>query len=74
MASHPSERARVTGSGPASDYARRLLADLGVAVASAPGPRDRHPALAWAVSGAMALTGRPEALPRVPSGALASWA
>jgi crotonobetainyl-CoA:carnitine CoA-transferase CaiB-like acyl-CoA transferase len=58
----------------ASDYARRLLADLGVRVASGPGPADRHPALAWAESGAMALTGRPDALPRVPSGALASCA
>jgi crotonobetainyl-CoA:carnitine CoA-transferase CaiB-like acyl-CoA transferase len=64
----------VRGVGAATDYARRLLADLGVAVASAPGPRDPHPAIAWAASGAMALTGRPDALPRAPRGALASCA
>ncbi len=74
MASPPSERVEVAGTGAASDYARRLLADLGLRVASRPGPDDRHPALAWAESGAMALTGRPEALPRVPCGALASCA
>src|SRR5262249_42506691 len=56
------------------DYARRLLADLGVAARSLPGPVDPHPAIAWAQSGAMALTGRPDALPRVPRGALASCA
>src|SRR5215468_10441448 len=74
MASRPSECAVVAGSGAASDYARRLLGDLGLAVTSAPGPRDPHPALAWAASGAMAITGWPHALPRVPSGALASCA
>src|SRR5258706_11158223 len=74
MARPPSERVELTGAGAASDYARRLLADLGAAVASAPGPRDPHPALAWAASGAMALTGRPDALPRAPRGALASCA
>jgi crotonobetainyl-CoA:carnitine CoA-transferase CaiB-like acyl-CoA transferase len=74
MASPPSERALVAGVGAASDYARRLLADLGIGVRSEPGPADRHPALAWAESGAMALTGRPDALPRVPCGALASCA
>ena len=56
----------------ASDYARRLLADLGVRVMSAPGPADQHPALAWAESGAMALTGRPDALPRAPD-ARGAW-
>ena len=74
VASPPSLRAEIAGAGVASDYARRLLADLGVRIASAPGPAARHPALAWAESGAMALTGWPDALPRVPSGALASCA
>jgi crotonobetainyl-CoA:carnitine CoA-transferase CaiB-like acyl-CoA transferase len=74
VASPPSLSAEIAGTGVASDYARRLLADLGVRVASAPGPADPHPAIAWAQSGAMALTGRPDAPPRVPSGALASCA
>jgi crotonobetainyl-CoA:carnitine CoA-transferase CaiB-like acyl-CoA transferase len=74
MVTPPSERALVDGTGAASDYARRLLADLGVGVRSESGPADPHPALAWAASGAMALTGWPEALPRVPCGALASCA
>ena len=68
---------RIAGEGPASAYARRLLADLGLCVERAPdppGPVDLHPALAWARSGAMALTGRPDALPRVPTGPLASCA
>ncbi len=74
MVTPPSERALVAGTGAASDYARRLLADLGVGVRSEPGPADPDPALAWAASGAMALTGWSEALPRVPCGALASCA
>ena len=74
VASPSSLCAEIAGTGVASDYARCLLADLGVRVASAPGPADPHPALAWAASGAMALTGWPDALPRVPSGALASCA
>jgi crotonobetainyl-CoA:carnitine CoA-transferase CaiB-like acyl-CoA transferase len=74
MATAPSLCARVAGVGLASDYARRLLADLGVGVRSDPGPADCHPALAWAQSGAMALTGWPEALPRVPHSALGSCA
>ena len=74
MASPAFVRAEIAGAGVASDYARRLLADLAVPATSAPGPAERHPALAWAESGAMALTGRPDALPRVPSGALASCA
>jgi len=64
----------IAGDGAASDYARRLLVDLGVPAKRADGPRDLHPALAWARSGAMALTGRADALPRVPSGPLASCA
>jgi crotonobetainyl-CoA:carnitine CoA-transferase CaiB-like acyl-CoA transferase len=66
--------AEIAGTGVASDYARALLGELGVRTAARPGPADRHPALAWAASGAMALTGWPDALPRVPSGALAASA
>jgi len=57
-----------------SEYAGRLLVDLGLNVQTRPGPVDAHPALAWAHSGAMALCGRPDALPRVPRGPLASCA
>jgi hypothetical protein len=74
MASPSCERVELAGAGAATDYARGLLADVGVAVTARPGPRDPHPALAWAASGAMALTGEPDALPRVPRGALASCA
>src|SRR5258705_26236 len=58
VASPASQCAEIAGAGVASDYARCLLADLGVRVASAPGPADPHPALAWAECGAMALTDR----------------
>jgi crotonobetainyl-CoA:carnitine CoA-transferase CaiB-like acyl-CoA transferase len=67
-------RLEISGTGPAADYARRLLGDLGFRVGSTAGPPDLHPALAWARSGAMALTGRPDATPRIPSGPLASCA
>lgn len=36
-------------------------------------PRDPHPALEWARSGAMALTGRPDGAPRLAPGPLAAW-
>ena len=70
----PGPAVEIAGAGPAADYARRLLGDLGLAVAFAPGPPDPHPALAWARSGAMALTGHADGLPRVPDGPLASCA
>jgi crotonobetainyl-CoA:carnitine CoA-transferase CaiB-like acyl-CoA transferase len=71
---HGIERVEIAGDGVASDYARHLLADLGVPVAASAGPADPHPALAWAASGAMALSGEPDALPRVADGPLASCA
>ena len=77
MAKPPPESAEVAllaGAGVASDYARRLLADLGVRALAVAGPDDPHPALAWARSGAMLLTGQQDALPRVPHGPLASCA
>lgn len=53
------------GSGVASDYAARLLASLGAVVERHPQPlyEDASPALAWAKSGAMALTGRADGPP-----------
>src|SRR5262245_41765089 len=71
---HATDSVALAGVGVASDYACRLLADCGLAVRSEPGPDDPHPAIAWAESGAMALTGQADALPRVPCGALASCA
>lgn len=46
------------GAGVASDYAALLLDTLGVRVQRHPRRDDAHPAVAWADSGAMALTGR----------------
>jgi hypothetical protein len=52
-------RVALGGHGHASDYARRLLASLGVECdAKGEGESDEHPALAWRRSGLMALTGR----------------
>jgi hypothetical protein len=59
--------------GCASDYANRLLADLGATVSL----RERaepHPALRWAQCGAMALTGYPGQAPQMCPVALASYA
>jgi hypothetical protein len=87
--SMPDLRADVHADGPATDYARRLLADLDShpdagrlradldsdpdAGRALPVSKDPHPALAWARSGAMALCGDARALPRV-GGALATAA
>ena len=57
-----------------ADYATHLLGSLGCR-ASVPTMIDRpHPALAWAASGAMALTGPADGAPVVPPGDLASCA
>lgn len=45
------------GQGQARDHAERLLRSLGARVQRCSGPVDAHPAIAWACSGAMALTG-----------------
>ena len=74
MSTPAKQAVEIAGRGPASDYARRLLADLGFAVRSAHGPPDVEPTLAWAQSGAMALTGRADALPRAPAGPIAACA
>jgi CoA-transferase family III len=47
----------LAGDGVGTDYARQLLGGLGIDVAMTPAPPDPHPAVAWAQSGAMALTG-----------------
>ena len=58
----------------ARDYARTLLADLGVDATISRRRRPQHPALAWAESGAMALTGRRDGPPRICPVPLASAA
>lgn len=47
----------LAGEGVATDYARHLLGGLGIPVTIVAAPPDPHPAIAWAKSGAMALTG-----------------
>jgi hypothetical protein len=58
----------------ASTYAGALLRALPAAGAAVPPPRSEHPAIAWARSGAMALTGRAEEAPRLAPGPLATCA
>ena len=55
-------------------YAESLLAELPPIGAEPPAPRLEHPALAWARSGAMALTGRAEEPPRLAPAPLATCA
>lgn len=55
-------------------HARALLADLGEAEHSPIAAPTDHPAVAWALSGAMALTGRADGPPRVCPAPLASCA
>lgn len=50
----------LSGNGVATDYAVRLLRSLGIDIEHRAGIDDLHPALAWARSGAMALTGSPD--------------
>jgi hypothetical protein len=66
--------ARLAGTGLAVDYADALLRDLGAAVERRDGPPARPPALAWAESGAMALTGRTEGPPLMSPAPLAACA
>ncbi len=58
----------------AAAYAEHLLTTLGVASEHERLGDDRHPALAWAASGAMALTGRSDGPPVVTPGHLAAAA
>lgn len=60
------------GAGLATDYAALLLDTLGVCVQRQPRRDDAHPAVAWADSGAMALTGRADGSPLMCPAPLAS--
>lgn len=62
------------GRGPAHERAAWLLAELGVRALRLPGPDSPPAALEWARSGAMALTGWPQAAPLAAPGPLASAA
>lgn len=50
---------------PSADYAAALLADLGAPPLAGPVEAEEHPAIAWANSGAMALTGAADGPPLV---------
>jgi crotonobetainyl-CoA:carnitine CoA-transferase CaiB-like acyl-CoA transferase len=56
------------------NYAETLLAALPPVGAEPPAPRPEHPALAWARSGAMSLTGRSSEPPRLAPAPLAACA
>jgi len=62
----------IDGDGTASDYAERLLTLLDLPVRRTHHTTDLHPAIAWARSGAMALTGRRTGLPQMCPFPLAS--
>ena len=57
-----------------TDYAAHLLGSLGCRATSPAAVDQRHPALAWAASGAMALTGPANGAPVVAPGDLAGCA
>ena len=58
----------------AAHYGAQLLASLGMPVAQPLGLEEEHPALGWAASGLMALTGRADGLPQMCPVALTSCA
>jgi crotonobetainyl-CoA:carnitine CoA-transferase CaiB-like acyl-CoA transferase len=64
----------VAGAGVATEYAGHLLRDVGGLVERVVGTNDPHPALDWARSGAMALTGYETGPPLPAPGPLASCA
>ena len=68
------QRVRIAGRGAAKEYAAHLLTDLGAELELDPEPADLPPALEWARSGAMWLTGTPDGAPRPAPGPLASCA
>jgi hypothetical protein len=70
----PAKEYRVTGFGLGSDYTASLLRWLGAAVTRSPGAGEPHPALEWANSGAMALTGYAGGPPLLAPGPLATCA
>ena len=65
---------RVTGSGVGSDYTASLLEGLGGSVVRSPTGGETHPAIEWAGSGAMALTGYADGPPLLAPGPLATAA
>ena len=64
----------VGGEGSTSRYARTLLAALGARTGERDGPRDEHPALAWARCGLMALTGARDGAPQMLAAPIAACA
>lgn len=64
----------IAGAGIASDYAIQLLEALGIASERVPGEADPAPVIAWARSGAMALTGHANEAPRCVDAPVASCA
>jgi crotonobetainyl-CoA:carnitine CoA-transferase CaiB-like acyl-CoA transferase len=62
------------GPGLGAAYAAALLESLGASVARLPGSREPHPAIEWARSGAMALTGAADGPPLLAPGPLAACA
>lgn len=67
-------RVDVFGIGSASRYAVRLLATLGAEVRERGGASDEHPALGWARSGLMGLTGLPAGRPQMAPVAISACA
>jgi crotonobetainyl-CoA:carnitine CoA-transferase CaiB-like acyl-CoA transferase len=67
-------RLSLHGAGSVPDYASALLAAVGADVRRAEARCTRHPALEWARSGAMALTGPGDGPPLLAPGPLASCA
>ena len=65
---------RVSGSGVGSDYTASLLEWLGASVARPANGSELHPAIEWADSGAMALTGHADGPPLLAPGPLATCA
>ncbi|MDE0855713.1 MAG: hypothetical protein OSA97_14950, partial [Nevskia sp.] len=51
--------------GAAARYAQRLLASLGLPAAQSLCVPEQHPAVAWAASGLMALTGLADGAPQM---------
>ncbi len=64
----------LNGHGCATDHAERLLQALGAQVRRHEGPANIHPAIAFARSGLMALTGEPDQPPQLCIAPLASCA
>jgi crotonobetainyl-CoA:carnitine CoA-transferase CaiB-like acyl-CoA transferase len=65
---------RVTGSGVGADYTASLLEWLGGSVVRSPSRSEPDPAIEWAGSGAMALTGHADGPPLLAPGPLATCA